>query len=98
MAEKTSPKKKKRPTAAKRDIRNDKHRVINKTFKSRVRTSIRNFEKALNSAEDKQKVQEALNTVYSLLDKCVKRGIYKKNKVGRSKGRLTVRMTAKFAS
>ncbi|MCH9627748.1 MAG: hypothetical protein S4CHLAM2_13910 [Chlamydiales bacterium] len=77
----------KRPTAQKRDIRNSKRRLINKAFKSRVRTAMRSLEDALKG-DDKEQIQHALNTVYSMMDKGVKRGIYKRNKAARVKANL----------
>ncbi|NGX60705.1 MAG: 30S ribosomal protein S20 [Chlamydiae bacterium] len=77
-------KKNKRPTAQKRDIRNEKRRVINKSFKSEVRTTMRTFEGAWKN-QDKEKTEEILKMVYRMVDKCVKRGIYKPNKAARIK-------------
>lgn len=77
-------KKTKRPTAQKRDIRNNKRRMLNKSFKSKVRTVMRSFEEALKG-EDKDQVQSTLNSVYSMMDKGVKKGIFKKNKAARIK-------------
>lgn len=91
MAEegKDAPKKKKVPTALKRMKQNAKENLRNRSFKSRVRTAIRAFETAL-SAKDKEKMQTALNSVYSLMDKGVKNGVYKKNKAARTKARMSV--------
>lgn len=86
-------KKAKRPTALKRDLQNEKRRLHNKTYKSRVRTAIRQFEDTLSQG-DSQTKQEKLNEVYSLLDKCVKTGIYKINKASRTKSRLAARAVA----
>ncbi len=86
-------KKTKRPTALKRDIRNDKHRLLNKSFKSSVRTTMRSFEDALK-AQDQEKTQASLSSVFSAVDKCVKRGIYKPNKAARIKARSTKRVQA----
>jgi small subunit ribosomal protein S20 len=61
-------KKTKRPTAQKRDIRNSKQRLINKVFKSQVRTAMRSFEEALKG-NDKEKIQQSLSSVYSMMDK-----------------------------
>ncbi|MFC2049500.1 30S ribosomal protein S20 [Chlamydiota bacterium] len=91
--EKEEKKKVKRPTALKRDARNDKMRLINKSFKSNVRTTMRSFEEALKS-QDKPRIQEALNTVYSVMDKGVKKGVYKANKASRLKARATVKVGA----
>ena len=84
MAKEEAKKKTKRPTAEKRDIRNSKRRLLNKAFKSQVRTAMRSFEEALK-AKDKDQIQTALNGVFSMMDKGVKRGIYKRNKAARIK-------------
>lgn len=86
-------KKTKRPTAQKRDIRNNKRRLLNKTFKSQVRTAVRTFEEALKG-DDKERIQHALNSVYSMMDKGVQRGIYKRNKAARVKARSTQKVLA----
>lgn len=84
MAEKTDTKKK-RPTAQKRMLQNEKRRLINKSRKSQIRTAIRDLRDAKEKGE---KVDEQLKTVYSLVDKAVKSGLYKKNKASRTKARL----------
>lgn len=81
-------KKKKIPTPQKRMAQNTKRRALNRSFKSSVRTAINAFEKAL-SAGEKEKMQSALNTVYSLMDKGVKKGIYKENKAARVKTHMS---------
>ncbi len=91
--EKEEKKKVKRPTALKRDQRAEKMRLINKSFKSNVRTTIRTFDEALKS-QDKKQVQEALSGLYSVMDKGVKRGIYKANKASRIKSRATQKVSA----
>jgi len=96
MAEKEKKKKTKRPTAAKRDIRNAKRRDENKMFKSQVRTSLRRFDETLGKG-DRTLASEALNKVYSLMDKGVKKGIYKLNKANRTKAQLAVQLKQKFS-
>lgn len=86
-------KKVKRPTALKRDIRNEKRRLINKSFKSQVRTTVRSLEESLNT-KNKESATTNLSAVYSMVDKCVKRGIYKANKASRIKSRLTKKAAA----
>jgi len=93
MADEKNAKKTKRPTALKRDIRNEKRAEINKAFKSKVRTAVRRFDESIKSGE-KESIQENLKTVYSLMDKSVKRGICKLNTASRTKSRLTVRAAA----
>ncbi len=78
----------KRPTAQKRAIQSEKRRLNNKAFKSSIRTAIRKFEESLPKGDSKV-TKENLNEVYSLMDKGVKRGIYKINKASRTKSRLT---------
>ncbi|MCB1106971.1 MAG: 30S ribosomal protein S20 [Chlamydiia bacterium] len=83
------PAKKKCPTALKR-IKQDKERNLrNRSFKSSVRTAVRSFESAL-STKDKEKMQIALNAVYSLMDRGVKQGVYKRNKAARTKARVAL--------
>ena len=86
-------KKVKRPTAQKRDIQNAKRRLNNKIYKSQVRTAIRHFHETVEKGEAAA-IQERLSEVYSLLDKCVKTGVYKLNKASRTKSRLTARSVA----
>ncbi len=92
--EKEEVKKVKRPTALKRDIQNEKKRLRNKAFKSKVRTAIRNFEEILPKGEA-EAIKEKLNAVYSMMDKGVKKGVFKINKASRTKSRLAARSLAK---
>lgn len=87
-------KKVKRPTALKRDLQNEKRRLNNKIYKSRVRTAIRAFQDSI-AKDDHSTTNDKLNEVYSLLDKCAKKGIFKINKVSRTKSRLAARAVAK---
>ncbi len=83
----------KRPTALKRDLQNSKKRLMNKAFKSQVRTSVRNFEAAL-PGKDTTTIAATLKEIYSLMDKGVKHGIFKLNKASRTKSRLAARAKA----
>jgi small subunit ribosomal protein S20 len=85
-------KKTKRPTAQKRELRNEKMRLINKSFKSYVRTKMRSFDEALKG-QDQTLVQTTLNEIYSVMDRGVKKGLYKPNKAARIKSRLTLRIS-----
>lgn len=94
MAKQEANKKKaKRPSALKRDIQDSKRRASNRIYKSQVRTAIRNFQESVAKGEEVAKDQ--LSEVYSLLDKCVKKGVYKLNKASRTKSRLAARAVAK---
>lgn len=88
---KEAPKKPKTPTAKKRDLQHEKRKEQNKSFKSRVRTAIRSLENSLTQKEKKEVVSPKLNQFYSLIDKGVKKGIYKPNKAARVKSRYTAR-------
>ncbi|CCB87387.1 MULTISPECIES: 30S ribosomal protein S20 [Parachlamydia] len=88
MAKEAPVKKKERvPTPLKRDLQNEKRRLRNKAFKSSVRTAIRQFEETV-AKKDPALITERLNEVYSLMDKGVKKGVYKLNKASRTKSRL----------
>lgn len=80
----------KQPTPLKRDLQSEKRRLRNKAFKSSVKTAVRHFEETLLKG-DKVATQENLNTIYSMMDKGVKRGVFKLNKASRTKMRLTAR-------
>lgn len=88
--------KKKRPTALKRELQNERRHLRSRAFKSRVRTAMRHFEASL-SAGDKEKINEYKNLVYSLMDKGTKKGIYKLNKASRVKSRITQKCSAALA-
>ncbi len=81
----------KKPTALKRDEQSIKRNLRNRSFKSKVTTAVRAFEESL-SKKDGASAKTKLNDVYSLMDKGVKKGIYKMNKAGRVKSRLDARV------
>lgn len=84
-------KKTKLPTAKKRDKQNVKRRQKNRVFKTRVKTATKNL---LSSIENKENVQENLNTFYSLMDKGVKKKIIKKNRANRLKSNYFTKSNA----
>ncbi|MFI0435637.1 MAG: 30S ribosomal protein S20 [Parachlamydiaceae bacterium] len=87
-------KKIKRPTALKRDLQNEKRRLNNRVYRSRVRTAIRAFQESIGKG-DEGVTTAKLNEAYSILDKCAKKGVFKVNKVSRTKSRLAARAVAK---
>lgn len=91
--EKKEEKKVKRPSAQKRDLQSEKRRFANKVYKSQVRSAIRTLQENIDK-KDEASSKTALNAVYSLLDKCVKKGIFKRNKASRTKSRLAARAAA----
>ena len=83
--------KQKKPSALKRDLQNEKRRLCNRSYRASVLTSIRSLESALNEKEAPEAVKTKLNAIYSLMDKGVKRGVYKPQKAARTKSRLSAR-------
>ena len=82
--------KQKRPSALKRDMQNEKRRLCNRSYRAKVGTAVRSFEKALSQKEPS--VQAKLNAIFSLMDKGVKHGVYKLQKASRTKSRLQARV------
>jgi small subunit ribosomal protein S20 len=87
-------------SAKKRIEINKRNRLRNKYYKTSVRTLIKlffaNLEIYKNSqtVEDKKKVQEILNSVYSLIDKGTKKNIFHKNLAARKKAKLVASFKA----
>lgn len=71
----------------KRDITNNKKRLLNASFKSSLKTAIKAFETAVASGNRAQ-AQEAFNFACKKLDKAVVKGVYHKNNVARQKSSL----------
>lgn len=97
MAKEAAKKKKEKiPTPLKRDRQSLERRQRNRSFKSAARTTIRALEDLIAKG-DAATVKEKLSEVFSVLDKGVKKGIYKANTANRTKARLTARSLAKTA-
>ncbi len=79
--------KQKRPTALKRDLQSQKRNLKNRSFKAKVSSAVRSFQESI-SQKDSGAAKTKLNGVYSLMDKGVKKGIFKTNKANRVKSRL----------
>ena len=76
-----------RPSALKRDLQSQKRNLKNRAFKAKVNTAVRSFHETV-SQKDPAAAKSKLNDVYSLMDKGVKKGIFKSNKANRVKSRL----------
>ncbi|MCF8011306.1 MAG: 30S ribosomal protein S20 [Clostridiales bacterium] len=77
-------------SAAKRVRVTQRKTEYNKRIKSRVKTAVRNFEKAIitnNTEEAGKKLRGAIST----LDKAVTKGVLHKNTASRKKARLVKR-------
>lgn len=81
-------------SAEKRIKINERNRLRNRFYKSSVRTLIKIFFKDLEvykisrNSEDKEKLKNILNSVYSLIDKGTKKNVFHKNTAARKKAQL----------
>lgn len=81
-------------SAEKRIKTNERNRLENRLYKSSVRTLTKTFRQNLDlykksqSVEDKEKVQNLLNSIYSLIDKGTKKNVFHKNAASRKKSQL----------
>lgn len=72
----------------------ERNRLRNKTYKSAVRTLTKNYLAAVEAYsatptdETIGEVNKTMATVYSKIDKAVKRGVYHRNKGARKKSQL----------
>ncbi len=81
-------KKTKKTTALKREAQNIQRNAKNRSYKSKVSTAVRSLQEAVKQKQSSE-LPLKLNTVFSLMDKGVKTGIFKLNKASRVKSRLT---------
>lgn len=77
----------------KRDITNNKKRLLNNSFASSLKTAVKAFEAAV-VAGDKAKAQEAFNFACKKIDKAVTKGLHHKNYAARQKSRLAKAINA----
>ncbi len=73
----------------KRILTNEKRRSANASFKSSLKTALKNVETAVQN-KDKEAAVEALNFAFKKLDKSVSKGIHHKNYASRQKSRLSL--------
>ena len=71
----------------KRNATNEKRRLRNASFKSSMKTAVKNVEKAV-LAKNVAEANALLNVAYEKLDKAITKGILHKNNVARHKSRL----------
>ena len=77
----------------KRDITNNKKRLLNASFNSSLKTAVKSFEVAV-AAGEKEKAVVAYNFACKKLDKSVSKGIHHKNYAARQKSRLAKALNA----
>jgi len=81
-------------SAEKRVRINERNRLRNRLYKSSVRTLIKTFFKNIEvyklskTAEDREKAQSTLSSVYSLIDKGTKKNVFHTNTAARKKAKL----------
>jgi small subunit ribosomal protein S20 len=80
-------------SSLKRARQNVKRSAVNRSNRSRVRTSLRAMREAL-AAGDVKAAQEQYRSTTSALDKSVQKGIFHLNTVSRYKSRLNARLKA----
>ena len=87
-------------SAKKRIGINKRNRLINRYYKSSVRTLIKMFFQDLEAyknsqnAEEKEKLKTILSSIYSLIDKGTKKNIFHKNAAARKKSKLAAYLKA----
>nr|QXM17388.1 ribosomal protein S20 [Chaetoceros costatus] len=83
-------------SAKKRILITKRNRLQNRFYKTSVRTLTKMFltslevYKADKTDENKQKIQNILNSAYSLIDKGTKRNVFHKNTAARKKSKLAL--------
>lgn len=81
-------------SAKKRIKITERNRLRNRFYKSSVRTLIKTFLKDLElykvskNSKDKEKLEKSLSSIYSLMDKGIKKNIFHKNTAARKKSQL----------
>jgi small subunit ribosomal protein S20 len=79
---------------------NERNRLQNRFYKTSVRTLIKNFFKSIETyktsknPQDKEKLQQILSSVYSLMDKGTKKKVFHKNAAARKKAKLAAYLKA----
>jgi len=87
-------------SAEKRIKTNKRNRLRNKYYKTSVRTLIKLFfnnleaYKVSQNSDDKEKLNEILSSIYSIMDKGTKKNIFHKNMAARKKAKLAAYLKA----
>jgi len=85
-------------SAKKRIKITQRNRLRNKIYKSSVKTLTKKFLLNLESykesktLENKEKLINMLNLIYSLIDKATKKNVFHKNKAARKKSQLAIQL------
>ncbi len=80
------------PSALKRIRQNEKKRLRNMSYKSKVKTALKKYLKALD--DKAPEASQLLRSAVSLLDKGVSKGIFHANTASRTVARLSKKLPA----
>lgn len=72
---------------------NEKRNEINKSYKSKIKTTLKKAELAIKNSPENATV--LVNEVCSLMDKAVTKGIYHINKTARQKSKIMTKLANK---
>ena len=72
----------------KRNLQNEKRRLANSSFRSALKTVVKNVEVSVEN-NNKEEAVLALTAAYKKLDKALSKGLSNKNQTGRAKSRLS---------
>lgn len=75
-------------SAKKRVKVSDRNRLSNITIKSALKTSVKKVFESIKNNAGAEKVKEAVNKAYSIIDKAVTKKVIHKNTAARKKSRL----------
>ncbi|AEX85507.1 30S ribosomal protein S20 [Marinitoga sp. 1135] len=75
-------------SAKKRVRQTAKRRLRNKSYKTRVKNSIKKVLAAVEAKKEREEVLELLNNAFSVIDKAAKKGVIHKNNAARKKARI----------
>lgn len=73
---------------AKRNLTNEKKRLLNAAFKSSLRSSIKKFEVAVEN-KNLEEAKTNFDVSFKKLDKALAKGLFHKNHVNRTKSRIS---------
>lgn len=79
-------------SAKKRVRQTAKRRLRNKSYKTRVKNSVKKVLAAIEAKEEKEVVNELLSSAFSVIDKAAKKGVIHRNNADRKKAKLTKRV------
>jgi len=80
-------------SALKRARQTEKRTAVNRSNKSRFRTSLRHFREALSTG-NKEQAQQMFRETVSAIDKAIQKGVIHASAAARYKSRLSARLRA----